>query len=216
MSDCDINEYRVKITVRNNLLLTAIEEAGFTNLQEFADACETSLGSIRGLTTLTNPPINLLGEFSPAARAVMETLGAAPSDLWTDNQLTMSLKKSSTTRMVGESDIQFLLDSHIDAMTLPSPEDEYSEKQGEREVSKMLAILTERQSRILQRRMDGDSFDAIGKDEGCCKERIRQIEAKAERLLRHPTMVVPFMDAIGRPVSKSDRERYKKLACNEP
>lgn len=194
-----MDEYRVKVTVRNNLLLTAMEVAGYTNLQSFADACGISLGMVRQLTTLEKAPISQSsGQFSAAAQAVMECLGAAPCDLWTDAQLVNSLKKSSTTRTMGEEDIRFLLEGHADAMTLPSPEDEYIAKQSDNAVAKMLQNLTPREMKVLTRRLDEDTLAEIGKDEGVTRDRIRQIEAKAMRKLRNPRLSAPFFADIGR------------------
>ena len=56
----------------------------------------------------------------------------------------------------------------------------------------MLHTLTEREARVLQLRFgleDGRSrtLEEVGREFGVTRERIRQIEAKALRKLRHPT-----------------------------
>ena len=50
-----------------------------------------------------------------------------------------------------------------------------------------LDTLTDREKRILLRRYrDCATYEQIGKDYGVCRERIRQIESRAIRKLRHP------------------------------
>ena len=56
----------------------------------------------------------------------------------------------------------------------------------------MLSTLTERERRVLELRFglkDGDEYtlEEVGKQYKVTRERIRQIEAKALRKLRHPT-----------------------------
>ena len=79
----DIKAYRIKITVKNNLLLTAIEQAGYKSAAEFARAIGLIEQRVSALVALRNAPINQDGEFSLSAKRIMEALGAAPSDLWT-------------------------------------------------------------------------------------------------------------------------------------
>ena len=60
------------------------------------------------------------------------------------------------------------------------------------EVANALGALTERERRVLQLRFgidDGRSrtLEEVGRDFGVTRERIRQIEAKALRKLRHPS-----------------------------
>jgi len=68
-------------------------------------------------------------------------------------------------------------------------------------VTRLLRTLTERESQVLQLRYgleDGQSLtlEKVGRELGVTRERIRQIEAKAFRKLRHPTRrarISPFV-----------------------
>ena len=60
------------------------------------------------------------------------------------------------------------------------------------QISDVLHTLTDRERRVLQLRFgleDGRSrtLEEVGREFGVTRERIRQIEAKALRKLRHPT-----------------------------
>lgn len=91
----DAVAYRVKVSVKNNLLLSAIENAGYKSAAEFARAAGLSQTAVSALVALRFPPINGNGEFTVAAQTIMEVLGAAPSDLWTTEQLNMSLSRNT-------------------------------------------------------------------------------------------------------------------------
>jgi hypothetical protein len=76
----DASAYRVKVMVKNNLLLSAIEAAGYKSVAAFSKELgwnQTRVGSLIGLR---EAPLKANGEFSDLAKAIMEVLGAAPSD----------------------------------------------------------------------------------------------------------------------------------------
>ena len=104
-----MHEYRIKITVRNNLLMSAIEAAGFKSQSEFCRSAGIDIGSFNELVTMQKPPITENGSFTHAAKGAMEALGAAPTDLWTANQLNMSLKRNSSEFTLSADDIAMML-----------------------------------------------------------------------------------------------------------
>jgi RNA polymerase primary sigma factor len=69
------------------------------------------------------------------------------------------------------------------------------------EIQQVLETLTDREARVLQLRFgleDGRSrtLEEVGREFGVTRERIRQIEAKALRKLRHPTHSRKLRDFI--------------------
>ena len=52
------------------------------------------------------------------------------------------------------------------------------------ELKEALEILTDRYQAVIRKRVDGQTLRSIGNDLGVTGERIRQIEARAMRLLR--------------------------------
>jgi hypothetical protein len=93
----DRSSYRIKVSVKNNLLLSAIEEAGYKSAAEFARAAGLRETDVSALVALRFAPIGKQGEFTLTAQRIMEALGAAPSDLWTTEQLNMSLPRNTGT-----------------------------------------------------------------------------------------------------------------------
>jgi len=180
-----MKEFRLKVSVRNNLLLSAIEAQGYTSVAEFERACELGSGSINNLVAMREAPILQSGEFSQKAKLVMEVLGAAPTDLWTEQQLTIKLKTNTGERAIDASLVQHLLEQKNRNDYLPSPEDLLLAAETSAIVNEVLGTLNPREKEVLHERFNNDStLDEVGKIHGVHKERVRQIEAKALRKLR--------------------------------
>jgi RNA polymerase sigma factor (sigma-70 family) len=130
-------------------------------------------------------PILQSGEFSQKAKLVMEVLGAAPTDLWTEQQLTIKLKTNSGERAIDANLVQHLLEQKNRNDYLPSPEDLLLAAETSAIVNEVLRTLNPREKEVLHERFSNDStLDEVGKIHGVHKERVRQIEAKALRKLR--------------------------------
>ena len=105
--------------------------------------------------------------------------------------LKISQEPVSLETPIGEEEDSHLGD-FIEDRNAPAPADAASFQLLKEQVSEVLDTLTERESRVLQLRFgleDGRSrtLEEVGREFGVTRERIRQIEAKALRKLRHPT-----------------------------
>lgn len=180
-----MKEFRLKVSVRNNLLLSAIEEQGYKSVAEFERACGLGMGRINNLVAMREAPISTSGEFSKNAKLVMEVLGAAPTDLWTEQQLTIKLKTNSGERAIDANLVQHLLEQKNRTDYLPSPEDSLLAAETAAIVEQVLCTLKPREKDILQERFGKDlTLQEVGNHHGLSKERIRGIESKALRKLR--------------------------------
>jgi RNA polymerase primary sigma factor len=84
------------------------------------------------------------------------------------------------------------LGDFIEDETMPEPVDAAARELLKEQVQNALAVLTERERQVLEMRfglLDGKDYtlEEVGKYFNVTRERIRQIEAKALRKLRHPT-----------------------------
>ncbi len=105
--------------------------------------------------------------------------------------LKISQEPVSLETPIGEEEDSHLGD-FIEDRTAPAPADAASFQLLKEQVAEVLDTLTDRESRVLQLRFgleDGRSrtLEEVGREFGVTRERIRQIEAKALRKLRHPT-----------------------------
>lgn len=182
-----MNEYRLKITVRNNLLLSAIEAAGYKTQTEFANAAFLSVSRVNNLIALREPPIGPSGDFTPTAKKVMEALGAAPSDLWTDAQLYIKLRRNSASAEVNAESIKSLMGESLRPIQIEAPDDFAERLEATEVVKDAIRGLTSQQAFVLRERFYGEkSLEEVAERMGLTRERIRQIEMKAMRRLRHP------------------------------
>jgi len=199
----DEQPYRIKVSIRNNLLLSAIENLGFKSVAEFCRQNELRDGDINSFICFRQKPLNEAGEFTPAAKRLMEVLGAAPTDLWTAEQLTLKTRKNSTwfnsNSYYDTEHAHAVLGGNILKLNnavqgvdyeLPDQPDEIAEKKEFKEhIRSALECLTPREKQVLEHRFglhDGSiySLEEIAKMFDCTRERVRQIEIKALRNIR--------------------------------
>lgn len=143
--------YRVKVTVRNNLLLSAIEAAGYKTQADFARACDIHPHTLNGLVAMREAPINSEGNFTVTANLIMEALGACPTDLWTEEQLVMKLARNTIEKELSTEAIMEAIQYECGSLLeLLSPEDILEQKQKRQAVEDVLDTLTPRESKFLR------------------------------------------------------------------
>lgn len=193
--DEPINEYRIKVTVRNNLILNAIEAAGHKNVAAFCKSVGLPPQKLTDLIAMRKPPLNGNGEFSLIAKLLMEELCALPTDLWTSEQLTLKLKRNSAQREVSSEGMRAALGMHAEEMLELMKPDDPDETVLKHEmvsvVEAKLDSLRPREAKMLRLRFgigcEEHTLEEVGKVMDVTRERARQIEAKALRNLKHPS-----------------------------
>jgi RNA polymerase sigma factor (sigma-70 family) len=195
----DTEAYRVKVTVRNNLLLSAIEQAGYRYNTEFAKEIgfqPTRLGLLIGLR---EAPIKKDGDFTDMAKKIMEVLGAAPSDLWTVEQLNMSLEKNVWEDQFNTEMVRSILGGNVAQLEgavykkVEQPEEAMDKKELKDVLEKGLERLTPREKQVLCFRFGlcgqkEHTLEEIAEIMHVTRERVRQIEQKGLRKMRNPSI----------------------------
>ncbi len=105
--------------------------------------------------------------------------------------MRLSQEPMSLEMPIGQED-NSLLGDFIEDDKVPGPVDAASRQLLKEQIRQALGILSEREREVLEQRfglVDGQdhTLEEVGKHFGVTRERIRQIEAKALRKLRHPT-----------------------------
>ena len=114
--------------------------------------------------------------------------------------IKVSQEPVSLETPIGEEEDSHLGD-FIEDLALPAPADAASRQLLKEQVEEVLHTLTPRERRVLQLRFgleDGRSrtLEEVGKEFAVTRERIRQIEAKALRKLRHPSRSKKLKDYL--------------------
>ena len=136
------------------------------------------------------------------SRTLLQELGREPTEQELADRLEMPIEKVreilkvssdpiSLDTPIGEEDDSHLGD-FIKDDTIVGPEDAAAYSMLQEQIGKLLSTLTEREKRVLTLRFGLDdgrtrTLEEVGKEFNVTRERIRQIEAKALRKLRHPS-----------------------------
>lgn len=102
---------------------------------------------------------------------------------------------------IGSEENSYLGD-FIEDESLPGPVDAASRQLLKEQMSDILGSLSERERKVLEMRFglkdgQGRTLEEVGQEFGVTRERIRQIEAKALRKLRHPIRSKKLKDYLG-------------------
>ena len=189
-----MKDYRLTVKVRNNRLLKAIEAVGGTPGGKWCAANGLSYTQVNDLVNMTRSPLTEGGEMRQSTMALCDVLGKLPEDLWSNEQLYPLEKNFS------EMEMDY---AQVVAM-LPQEEQSYLPDFSEVEraqtkslVHKALATLTQREQEVIQMRFTDDlTLDECGKRMDITGARVREIEQKALRKMRHPSRVAMFIDAV--------------------
>jgi RNA polymerase sigma factor (sigma-70 family) len=174
------------------------------------------------LIAMRKPPLNTNGEFSHMAKLLMEELCALPTDLWTPEQLTLKLKRNTAQRDVSSEGMRAALGMHAEEMLELMKPDDPDEAVLKHEmvsvVKEQLESLSPRAALILRMRFgigcEEHTFEEIGEKFDLTRERVRQIEAKALRHLKHPSRSDELRQLLPNYEIEPDlKEKAKPPAC---
>ena len=107
---------------------------------------------------------------------------------------------TSLEKPVGDDNDSFLGDFIKDTVT-PTPYDTASKQLLKENIEEVLDTLSDREARVLKMRFGLDGYqpmtlEEVGREFGVTRERIRQIEAKALRKLKHPSRRKKLQDYL--------------------
>lgn len=146
--------------------------------------------------------VETINKIRKASRKLVQKLGRDPSpeelsvEVGIPVEKVKNIMKTALDPISLETPINGEEDSHLgdfveDKSALPPAETAFNLILKE-QINKVLATLTERESRVIKYRFGLDdgwqrTLEEVGQKFGVTRERIRQIEAKALRKLRHPS-----------------------------
>ena len=182
-----MSDYRVRISIRNERLLSAIEEAGYPSARQCSIANgypEPYVGElVRGLR---KPLDTKTGKPTEFCKEVLKILGKNIEDCFTPRQLK-GFKKSSYQIKVDEKELKQLVSEH------KNEGHSLLESELDRKITQVLSIrLTPREEKIVRlhygigSETTPQTFQEISLIFAVGQNRIKQICDKAIRKLQHP------------------------------
>lgn len=154
--------------------------------------------------------VEKINKLSRASRTLTEQLGREPTPQELADEINITKEKVeklmeisqrplSLQKPVGEGDSEFG-DFIEDTQVFPPP-DAATQEILKEQLDEVFSSLTPREARVLKMRFGlGDypsmSLEEVGREFGVTRERIRQIEAKALRKLRHPRLSRKLRDYL--------------------
>ena len=186
-----MNDIRIDIKVRNNRLVTLIEEQ-YDNVSQFCKAYNFSQRVVGDYCNLKESPLKSLktqevAGWKSSALKIADVLGVLPDEIWPEHmqELKLTVNKGFTT--VSSDMVNTLLGSDRRADPLLM----YEEEQCVDLLTRAVEQLTAREQKVLAMRfgLNGEepsTLSQIGDVFGIGPQRVLQIEAKALRKLRHP------------------------------
>ena len=146
--------------------------------------------------------VETINKLSKAERTLVQDLGRQPQADELAKELNMPVDKVREIMKVAqepvslESPVGEEEDSHlgdfVEDKDIPAPSDVASQTLLKEELNEVLQTLSDREARVLRLRFGLDdgrtrTLEEVGREFRVTRERIRQIEAKALRKLRHPS-----------------------------
>ena len=158
---------------------------------------------VETINKMTRVQRTLVQEFGrePTAEEIAEVMGGGITPEKVREIQRISLEPVSLETPIGEENDSHLGDFIEDKEAL-SPSDYATHELLKDELYEVMKDLTDREERVLRLRYGLDdgrprTLEEVGREFGVTRERIRQIEAKALRKLRHPTRAKRLGDYRG-------------------
>lgn len=195
-------EFEVSIRLRNNRIKQCRLQLGLST-KEAAEKAGISYGIYLQYENLHSSPIGRQSEWRPSALRLAVAFGQPPDYLWPDAVLTVR-KPEVLAQLRAEKVLALAkFSTEVALLEAPSPDGPCEQSEMAEEIKSVLsAALPEREAQVLSMRFgldggEGMTLEEVGEALSVGKERIRHIEAKALRTLRHPRYERQFKSLTG-------------------
>ena len=179
-----MKDYRIKVTIRNDRLLTAMERDGYLSVAQFTKTHGLDYMRTSEIFRGKRKPLNSKGELTPLAEEILSILNLSTHEGFTERQLKGFIR-TTYEKSVKEKELLKLVNPVQNHELL------MMEKDINKIIGEMLSELPPRSENIV-RRVNGiglaceSSYREIAAELGCTQSRIGQIYQKALRLLSRP------------------------------
>ena len=184
----NMSDYRVKITIRNERLLKAIEDAGYRSARQFAIQNAIEPERVGRLIRGAEKPIDKKGRVTKNCSEILSLLNKTLKECFTDRQLE-GFKSNTFETRVEETELMQLVNP------VKNNEVRLIEQDIQLNLNEIFSkYLSPREEKVLRMRygigLNTDhTLEEVGLQFSVTGERIKQIEAKALRKLRRPKII---------------------------
>lgn len=178
-------DYELTLTVKNAPLLNMMRASGYKTVSELSRASGISQGEIGKMVNLQSAAYRKDGvTIRDSVNKLADFLCVSPCELFPESHLSDPLVKNKFTAQLPQLQMHQLSVSSME----PDKFLEFIDTEETDCFADMVSsIVTNREKNILKKRFEEEkTYKQIGEEEGISTERVRQIEAKALRKLRHP------------------------------
>jgi len=211
-----VKDYVIQFKVKNGPMLSIMRANGMETAADLYRASGVNQTAIGKYLNLLQSPWSERNNWSAAVLKIAKTLKVAPEMLFPEQHILKPLEKNRAEIEMDLEDMEQLTGEMSTDHLLGPTEDDQDTVDLLREKIHNLAS-REEECLVLRFGLDGNepqSLKAIGDRFGVTQERIRQIEAKALRKLRHKTRMgshrrfAPMLLEQTQRRHKEERERF--------
>ena len=171
-----MSDYRVKITIRNNRLLEALEKKGFTNnnkpsVLKFCKAHKLHYMGVNLVFSGKVSPIRANGELTPTAKEILDCLDLRVEQAFTDRQLKGFSKNSYEFKAKEQELMQITNNQSLELKLIQSQTDKVINKIKDICLHK----LGKKHTIVWNGINDGRTLQSLGDELNVSRERVRQM-----------------------------------------
>ena len=177
-----MEDFNVKITVRNNRLLQAIRKK-YESVAALARKMGRSQGGVNALVSMKVKPITEKG-WTQLASDVAAMVGKEPEQLWPEHLQDIRLSTSTSEFTIDMEGVkQIMSDNSTEKMIAHS-----------QVLQQLNTRLTDKQKKVIDMRFNQNmSLEETGKVLGLSRERVRQIECRSLRMMKYDAKVNGYL-----------------------
>lgn len=181
-------EVRISVAVRNNLILSRMDEMGYKSVNELSLKAGISASVMGRLVNMQSSPLRTNMRWKNAAIKLSEFFGCLPEDIFSEDHINNVLDTNRAEAEVKFVDIyRFISEGSAERMI---PENIVFENERAEVISKLLSTLKPKEREVIRLRfgLDGEeehTLEEAGKTLGLTREGARQNEERGFKKLRH-------------------------------
>lgn len=173
--------------------MSAIEKTGM-NVAKFSREVAVNPSNVGELLSMKCKAIDRNGNFTKTVCKIANFLNCSPEQLFTEAQINSQLESNKKTIMIAEAECKFFLENVKEPDLL---ENIVFNDNRDKSIDLSLDSLSNKERKIINMRFglngeDDHTLEEVGKQFDVTPQRIRQIERKALRKLRHPSRSEPL------------------------